>query len=314
MSVAAPETAPPTPSAALSAEAVVHGRLWQFYQLTKPRVVQLIVFCALIGMVLAVPGVPDMGQALRMLLACLGIWLVAGAAAAFNCLIERAIDARMKRTAWRPTAQGQLSSNQALAFSAALCAAGCTVLWFFANPLTMWLTLATFVGYAIIYTVILKPLTPQNIVIGGASGAMPPVLGWAAMTGAVTAESLVLCLIIFLWTPPHFWALALYRVEDYRQSGLPMLPVTHGQKFTTLQIFLYTLVLLVACLLPYLIGMSGKLYLVVALVLSLGFMYYGWRLLRAYSDALARQTFRFSLVHLTGLFAALLLDHYLLVW
>ena len=161
---------------------------------------------------------------------------------------------------------------------------------------------------------ILKPLTPQNIVIGGASGAMPPVLGWAAMTGAVTAESLVLCLIIFLWTPPHFWALALYRVEDYRQSGLPMLPVTHGQKFTTLQIFLYTLVLLVACLLPYLIGMSGKLYLVVALVLSLGFMYYGWRLLRAYSDALARQTFRFSLVHLTGLFAALLLDHYLLVW
>ena len=314
MSVAAPETAPSAPSAALSAEAVVHGRLWQFYQLTKPRVVQLIVFCALIGMVLAVPGVPDMGQALRMLLACLGIWLVAGAAAAFNCLIERAIDARMKRTAWRPTAQGQLGSNQALAFSAALCAAGCTVLWFFANPLTMWLTLATFVGYAIIYTVILKPLTPQNIVIGGASGAMPPVLGWAAMTGAVTAESLVLCLIIFLWTPPHFWALALYRVEDYRQSGLPMLPVTHGQKFTTLQIFLYTLVLLVACLLPYLIGMSGKLYLVVALVLSLGFMYYGWRLLRAYSDALARQTFRFSLVHLTGLFAALLLDHYLLVW
>ena len=314
MSVAAPETAPSAPSAALSAEAVAHGRLWQFYQLTKPRVVQLIVFCALIGMVLAVPGVPDMGQALRMLLACLGIWLVAGAAAAFNCLIERAIDARMKRTAWRPTAQGQLSSNQALAFSAALCAAGCTVLWFFANPLTMWLTLATFVGYAIIYTVILKPLTPQNIVIGGASGAMPPVLGWAAMTGAVTAESLVLCLIIFLWTPPHFWALALYRVEDYRQSGLPMLPVTHGQKFTTLQIFLYTLVLLVACLLPYLIGMSGKLYLVVALVLSLGFMYYGWRLLRAYSDALARQTFRFSLVHLTGLFAALLLDHYLLVW
>jgi protoheme IX farnesyltransferase len=285
--------------------------VWQFYQLTKPRVVQLIVFCALIGMVLAVPGVPDMAQALQMLWACLGIWLVAGAAAAFNCLIERAIDARMKRTAWRPTAQGQLGSNQALAFSALLCTAGCAVLWFFANALTMWLTLATFVGYAIIYTVILKPLTPQNIVIGGASGAMPPVLGWAAMTNAVTAESLVLCLIIFLWTPPHFWALALYRVEDYRQSGLPMLPVTHGQKFTTLQIFLYTVVLLIACLLPYLIGMSGKLYLVVALALSLGFMYYGWRLLRGYSDALARKTFRFSLVHLTGLFAALLLDHYL---
>ena len=289
------------------------SRAWQFYQLTKPRVVQLIVFCALIGMVLAVPGVPDMAQALQMLLACLGIWLVAGAAAAFNCLIERAIDARMKRTAWRPTAQGQLTSSQALAFSALLCAAGCAVLWIYTNALTMWLTLATFVGYAIIYTVILKPLTPQNIVIGGASGAMPPVLGWAAMSNAVTAESLVLCLIIFLWTPPHFWALALYRVEDYRQSGLPMLPVTHGQKFTTLQIFLYTVVLLVACLLPYLIGMSGKLYLAVALALSAGFMYYGWRLLRNYSDTLARKTFRFSLVHLTGLFAALLLDHYLFI-
>lgn len=300
---AAPSAAPLAPSQ--------RSRVWQFYQLTKPRVVQLIVFCALIGMVLAVPGVPDMAQALQMLLACLGIWLVAGAAAAFNCLIERAIDARMKRTAWRPTAQGQLGSNQALVFSALLCAAGCVVLWVYANALTMWLTLATFVGYAIIYTVILKPLTPQNIVIGGASGAMPPVLGWAAMTNAVTAESLVLCLIIFLWTPPHFWALALYRVEDYRQSGLPMLPVTHGQKFTTLQIFLYTVVLLVACVLPYLIGMSGKLYLAVALALSFGFMYYGWRLLRAYSDALARKTFRFSLVHLTGLFAALLLDHYL---
>jgi protoheme IX farnesyltransferase len=303
-------SAAPASPAAPPAQAQ-RSRAWQFYQLTKPRVVQLIVFCALIGMVLAVPGVPDMAQALRMLLACLGIWLVAGAAAAFNCLIERAIDARMKRTAWRPTAQGQLGSNQALAFSALLCTAGCAVLWVYANALTMWLTLATFVGYAIIYTVILKPLTPQNIVIGGASGAMPPVLGWAAMTNAVTAESLVLCLIIFLWTPPHFWALALYRVEDYRQAGLPMLPVTHGQKFTTLQIFLYTLVLLLACLLPYLIGMSGKLYLAVALALSAGFMYYGWRLLRGYSDALARKTFRFSLVHLTGLFAALLLDHYL---
>ena len=303
-------TATAAPSA-LQPESGQRSRAWQFYQLTKPRVVQLIVFCALIGMVLAVPGAPDMAQALQMLLACLGIWLVAGAAAAFNCLIERAIDARMKRTAWRPTAQGQLSSNQALAFSALLCMAGCAVLWVYANALTMWLTLATFVGYAIIYTVILKPLTPQNIVIGGASGAMPPVLGWAAMSNAVTAESLVLCLIIFLWTPPHFWALALYRVEDYRQSGLPMLPVTHGQKFTTLHIFLYTIVLLVACLLPYLIGMSGTLYLLVAVALSAGFMVYGWRLLRNYSDTLARKTFRFSLLHLTGIFAALLLDHYL---
>ena len=303
-------TATTTPSAA-PLEQGQHSRAWQFYQLTKPRVVQLIVFCALIGMVLAVPGVPSMDEALRMLLACVGIWLVAGAAAAFNCLVERAIDARMKRTAWRPTARGELGSNQALAFSALLCTAGCAVLWWCANPLTMWLTLATFVGYAIIYTVFLKPLTPQNIVIGGASGAMPPVLGWAAMSNAVTAEAMVLCLIIFLWTPPHFWALALYRVEDYRKSGLPMLPVTHGQGFTTLQIFLYTVVLLVACMLPYLIGMSGWLYMAVALPLSLGFMYYGWGLLRHYSDALARKTFRYSLVHLTGIFAALLLDHYL---
>ncbi len=287
------------------------GRIWQFYQLTKPRVVQLIVFCALIGMVLAVPGMPDVEQALRMFWASLGIWLVAGAAAAFNCLIERAIDARMKRTAWRPTARGELSSKQALAFCAALCAAGCAVLWHFANPLTMWLTLATFVGYAIIYTVILKPLTPQNIVIGGASGAMPPVLGWAAMSNSVTAQALVLFLIIFVWTPPHFWALALYRVEEYRASGLPMLPVTHGQAFTALQVFLYTLVLFVVCLLPYLMGMSGWLYLLVAIVLNAGFVHYGWRLWRNYSDALARQAFRFSLIHLSGIFAVLLLDHYL---
>lgn len=308
---ASPSTVPAAPAPLLS-EPAAHGRLWQFYQLTKPRVVQLIVFCALIGMVLAVPGLPSVPQAETMLWACLGIWLVAGAAAAFNCLVERAIDARMKRTAWRPTAQGQLSSNQALAFSALLCAAGCAVLWLFANPLTMWLTLATFVGYAIIYTVILKPLTPQNIVIGGASGAMPPVLGWAAMSNSVTAEALVLCLIIFLWTPPHFWALALYRVEDYRKSGLPMLPVTHGQRYTTLHIFLYTIVLFAACLLPFIIGMSGWVYVGVAALLSAEFVRYGWRLWRNYSDALARRTFRFSLIHLSVLFAALLLDHYLL--
>jgi protoheme IX farnesyltransferase len=176
----------------------------------------------------------------------------------------------------------------------------------------MWLTFGTFVGYAVIYTVILKPLTPQNIVIGGASGAMPPVLGWAAMTGQVAPESLILCLIIFLWTPPHFWALALYRVEDYRKSGLPMLPVTHGSVFTRLQILLYTLVLFAACLLPFVYGMSSWLYLVVAVVLSLGFIWYGWKLFRNYSDELARKTFRFSLIHLSALFAALLLDHYLM--
>jgi len=284
----------------------------QFYTLTKPRVVQLIVFCALIGMVLAVPGLPSLAEARLGAIACLGIWLVAGAAAAFNCLVEKGIDAKMKRTSWRPTAKGELSDIQTLLFSALLCAAGSWLLYVWVNPLTMWLTFATFVGYAVVYTVILKPLTPQNIVIGGASGAMPPVLGWAAMTGDVGPEALILFLIIFLWTPPHFWALALYRVEDYRKSGLPMLPVTHGNAFTRLQVFLYTLVLFAACLMPFAYGMSSWLYLVAALALSAGFTGYAWKLWRVYSDELARRTFRFSLIHLSLLFAALLLDHYLL--
>ena len=290
---------------------LVSSRWAQFYALTKPRVVQLIVFCALIGMVLAIPGVPTWQDVRLALVACAGIWLVAGAAAAFNCLVEQQIDAKMRRTAWRPTARGELSNPLTLTFSAGLCALGSWILYVWVNPLTMWLTFATFVGYAVVYTVILKPLTPQNIVIGGASGAMPPVLGWAAMTGAVGPEALILFLIIFLWTPPHIWALALYRVEDYRKAGLPMLPVTHGNEFTRLQVFLYTLVLFAACLLPFVFKMSGWLYLVVAVALSVGFSAYAWRLWRNYSDALARKTFRFSLIHLSALFAALLLDHYL---
>jgi protoheme IX farnesyltransferase len=188
------------------------------------------------------------------------------------------------------------------------------VLWFWVNPLTMWLTFATFVGYAVVYTVVLKPLTPQNIVIGGASGAMPPVLGWAAMRNEVGPEAIVLCLIIFLWTPPHFWALALYRTEDYRRAGLPMLPVTHGPEFTRLQVLLYTLVLFAGTLLPFIIGMSGLLYLAAAAVLGGMFIVYAWQLWRDYSDALARKTFRFSIWHLSLLFAALLLDHYLGPW
>jgi heme o synthase len=286
--------------------------LRQFHALTKPRVIQLIVFCALIGMVLAVPSLPTPAQMGLAVVACIGIYLVAAAAAAFNCIVEKGIDAKMKRTAWRPTARGELSDVQTLLFSAVLCGTGSVLLYVWVNPLTMWLTFATFIGYAVIYTVILKPLTPQNIVIGGASGAMPPVLGWAAMTGQVGPEALILFLIIFLWTPPHFWALALYRVEDYRKSGLPMLPVTHGSEFTRLQILLYTFVLLAACLLPFVYGMSSWLYLVVAVGLSLGFCAYAVRLLRHYSDELARATFRFSLIHLSVLFAALLLDHYLL--
>lgn len=284
----------------------------QFYALMKPRVIQLIVFCALIGMVLAVPGLPTSEQVSLAVVACVGIWLVSGAAAAFNCVVEQHIDAKMKRTAWRPTAKGELTNTQTLTFSALLCAIGSLILYVWVNPLTMWLTFGTFVGYAIIYTVILKPLTPQNIVIGGASGAMPPVLGWAAMTNNVTAEALVLFLIIFLWTPPHFWALALYRVEDYRKSGLPMLPVTHGSEFTRLHIFLYTLILFAACLLPFMLQMNGWFYLVCAVLLSLGFSGYAWKLWRDYSDQLARKTFRFSLIHLSLLFAAMLVDHYLM--
>jgi protoheme IX farnesyltransferase len=284
------------------------SRFKQFYALTKPRVVQLIVFCAVIGMLLAVPGWP---QWQPVLAATAGIWLVAAAAAAFNCVVEQKIDAKMARTAWRPTAKGQLTNVQTLSFSALLGLVGSVVLWVWVNPLTMWLTFATFVGYALVYTLVLKPATPQNIVIGGASGAMPPVLGWAAMRGEVGPEALILCLIIFLWTPPHFWALALYRAEDYRQSGLPMLPVTHGAEFTRLHIFLYTLVLFAATLLPFVSGMSGWIYLAAAVVLGAGFTGYAWKLWRAYSDALARATFRFSIWHLMLLFAALLLDHYL---
>ena len=295
----------------LAAPVAASTRWSQFYALTKPRVVQLIVFCALIGMLLADPGWPDW----RLLgAATLGIWLVASAAAALNCIVEQQIDRRMQRTAWRPTAKGQLTNTQTLAFAAGLCGAGSAVLYAWVNPLTMWLTFATFVGYAVIYTVVLKPRTPQNIVIGGASGAMPPVLGWAAMTGNVGPEALMLCLIIFLWTPPHFWALALYRAEDYRKAGLPMLPITHGSEFTRLQVLLYTVVLFAATLLPFIYGMSGVIYLAAAVLLGVGFLAYAWQLWRDYSDQLARRTFRFSIWHLTLLFAALLVDHYLGPW
>ena len=295
----------------LAAPRSAASRWAQYYTLTKPRVVQLIVFCAVIGMLLAQPGLPDWRLAGA---ATLGIWLVAAAAAAFNCLVEQQIDSRMARTAWRPSAKGELANAHTLLFSAALCGVGSAVLYWWVNPLTMWLTFATFVGYAVVYTVILKPLTPQNIVIGGASGAMPPVLGYAAMTGEVGHEALILCLIIFLWTPPHFWALALYRAEDYRKAGLPMLPITHGPEFTRLQVLLYTIVLFAATLLPFVFHMSGALYLAAAVVLGAMFIVYAWQLWRDYSDALARATFRFSIWHLSLLFAALLLDHYLMPW
>ncbi|HOA93092.1 MAG TPA: heme o synthase [Quisquiliibacterium sp.] len=280
----------------------------QYYALTKPRVVMLAAFCALIGMLLASEGMVPWPI---LVFGTLGISLLAGAGFAFNCLIERNIDARMSRTRARPLARGEVGAAGTIVFAGVIGGLGAWMLYAFVNPLTMWLTLATFVGYAVIYTVILKPATPQNIVIGGASGAMPPVLGWAAVANDVTAQALVLFLIIFIWTPPHFWALALYRVEDYRKSGLPMLPVTHGSEFTRLNILLYTLLLVATTVLPYLIGMSGVFYLLAALVLGGLFLVYAWYLWRDYSDALARKTFGFSIFYLAALFGALLVDHYL---
>ena len=284
-------------------------RKWrQFLDLTKPRVTLLAVFCAVIGMFLATPG---MVEPALLLAGAAGIWILAGAAFAVNCLIEQRIDAQMARTRARPMARGELSSTQALVFAVVLGVTGSAILWFFVNPLTMWLTIATFFGYAFIYTVLLKPTTPQNIVIGGLSGAMPPLLGWTAVTGDVGPEAVLLVLIIFVWTPPHFWALALYRVEDYKRSGLPMLPVTHGSEFTRLHIFLYTILLTATTALPFVIRMSGLTYLIVALGLGMGFMAHAWKLYRNYSDAQARKTFMFSLWYLAALFAALLVDHYL---
>jgi len=279
-----------------------------FYALTKPRVVSLIVFTAMIGMLLATPGmVPP-----RVLLAgTLGIALVAGAAAAVNCLVEQRIDALMLRTRWRPLPRGELGALQTLMFAGLVGGIGLWILVYFVNALTMWLTLATFVGYAIVYTVILKPATPQNIVIGGASGAMPPVLGWAAVTGQVTIDAMLLFLIIFAWTPPHFWSLALYRTEDYARAGLPMLPVTHGKEYTRLQVLLYTVILFCVSLLPYVVRMSGVLYLVASCALGGVFLGYAVRIYRVYSDRLARSMFRYSIVYLAALFAALLVDHYL---
>jgi protoheme IX farnesyltransferase len=279
-----------------------------FYALTKPRVVGLIVFTAVIGMFHAAPGM----VAPRVLIAgTLGIALVAGAAAAVNCLVEQNIDALMQRTKWRPLPSGELTNLQTLVFAAVVGGAGLWVLAQFVNWLTLWLTLATFVGYAVVYTLILKPLTPQNIVIGGASGAMPPVLGWAAVAGEVTTESMLLFLIIFAWTPPHFWALALYRTEDYAKAGLPMLPVTHGARYTRLQVLLYTLILFGVSLLPFAIRMSGWLYLAAALVLGVVFIVHAVGIYASYSDRLARRTFRYSIFYLTALFAALLVDHHL---
>ncbi len=267
-------------------------------------------FTAVIGMLLATPGVPPFAT---MAYATAGIALVAGAAAAFNCLVEQKLDAVMARTRGRPTVMGSISPAQVVLLSGAVGGLGLAILWHAVNPLTMWLTLATFVGYAIVYTVILKPATPQNIVIGGASGAMPPVLGWAAITGDVPFQPLLLFLIIFAWTPPHFWALALYRRREYERAGIPMLPVTHGEAYTRLHLLLYTLILVATTLLPFATGMAGFLYLGSALVLDAVFLVYAVAIFLSYTDSLAKRTFRYSIFYLAVLFAALMIDHYLKV-
>jgi heme o synthase len=283
------------------------NRLAQYWALTKPRVTQLAVFCAVIGMFLASPDLPDW----RIVVAgTIGIWLLAGAAFAINCLVERSIDARMARTARRPMARGELGVIETLVFSGVIGGVGMWVLFNFVNPLTMWLTFATFLGYAVIYTMLLKPATPQNIVIGGLSGAMPPALGWAAVANDVPMEAWILVLIIFVWTPPHFWSLALYRRDDFAKSGLPMLPVTHGMPFTQFHVWLYTIILAATTMLPYAVRMSGLIYLTSAAALGAVFLWYAWRVYRHYTDLVARKTFAYSIIYLSLLFLALLIDHY----
>ncbi|MDB5934213.1 MAG: protoheme farnesyltransferase [Massilia sp.] len=284
------------------------NRIAQYWALTKPRVTQLAVFCAVIGMFLATDDLPSWRIVIP---ATIGIWLLAGAAFAVNCLVEAEIDARMARTARRASATGELSRTETMIFSALIGGAGMAVLYALVNPLTMWLTFVTFVGYAVIYTMILKPATPQNIVIGGLSGAMPPALGWAAVANDVPMQAWLLVLIIFVWTPPHFWALAMYRRDDYAKSGLPMLPITHGMNFTGLHVWLYSIALAAVTLLPFAVHMSGLIYLVSAIALNAVFLWHGWRVYRHYTDLIARKAFTWSIIYLSLLFAALLVDHYL---
>ena len=284
------------------------SRASQYWALTKPRVTQMAVFCAVIGMFLATEGLPDWRVVVA---ATIGIWLLTGAAFAVNCLAEREIDARMARTARRPMALGDITVMQTVVFATVIGGAGMWILYTMVNPLTMWLTFVTFIGYAIIYTMILKPSTPQNIVIGGLSGAMPPALGWAAIANEVPMEAWLLVLIIFVWTPPHFWALALYRRDDYAKSGLPMLPVTHGMQFTQFHVWLYSIALAATTLLPFAVHMSGLIYLVSAVILNAVFLHHAWKIYRHYTDQVARKAFTWSIIYLSLLFAALLVDHYI---
>lgn len=279
-----------------------------YYEMTKPKVVMLLLLTALVGMCLA----SESWISWQVLVAGLtGIGFLSSAAAVINHVVDRRIDSQMARTFNRPMPKGKVTPQKALIFAAVLSVAGYIILELWVNRLTAWLTLASLVGYAVIYTMYLKRATPQNIVIGGLAGAAPPLLGWTSVTGEINAQALLLVLIIFTWTPPHFWALAIHREKDYARAKVPMLPVTHGVEFTKTSILLYTVLLGVVCLLPYLIGMTGLIYLIGSSLLNIGFLYYAWKLKFASTEETAMQTFKFSIIHLMVLFVALLLDHYL---
>jgi protoheme IX farnesyltransferase len=279
-----------------------------YYEMCKPRVVMLMILTAMVGMFLAVPGMVPLDI---LVLGNIGIALVAGSGAVVNHLIDYRVDSLMKRTHNRPIPQGRVDQKQAAVFAAAIGVAGMLILLIWVNALSAWLTLASFVGYAFIYTGYLKRATPQNIVIGGLSGAMPPLLGWSAVTGTIEPGALILVLIIFAWTPPHFWALAIHRKEEYAKTGIPMLPVTHGEHVTKLHIILYTIIMILITLLPYLTGMSGPIYLLAAIVLGLGFLWWSLMLMYKPKPSTAMDTFQYSIVYLMVLFIVLLTDHYL---
>ena len=283
------------------------ARWRSFYELTKPRVVMLIVFTSIVGTLLAVPGLPPWDA---FVFGNLGVGLAAASAAVINHVLDERIDAQMSRTKRRPLPTGKLSARAALIFAFVLCILSMLMLWLLVNPLTAALTFASLIGYAVIYTVWLKRATSQNIVIGGAAGAAPPVLGWTAVTGSIDANALLLFLIVFVWTPPHFWALAIARKDEYAKVGIPMLPVTHGVAFTRLQVLLYTLLLTAVTLMPFVTGLSGLIYLGAALVLNGMFIWHAWRM-RTERAHLPMKVFRFSITYLMWLFAALLVDHYL---
>ena len=294
------------------------GRVRDYWDLTKPKVVALIVFTALVGMALAIPGLPTAAQWKAGLLGFLGIWLAASAAASINQLLDAQIDAQMARTSWRPLVVGKVRPVQVLLFAGILTAISMTILVLWVNVITAVMTFASLIGYAVIYTVFLKRATPQNIVIGGVAGAAPPLLGWAAVTGMQGAwdwgYSLLLVLIIFVWTPPHFWALAIFRRADYAKAAIPMLPVTHGVEYTRQQILLYSVLLAVVSVLPVVFGMSGMLYLGAAIALNAVFLWYAWRMQSPPDELFSMAMFRYSILYLMGLFAFLLVDHYLLQW